>query len=99
MIEPAQEGPLPDDSQPAQSAKESEDERRKLRRLQIMVGMVSSVLSQDPDLTPGRSLELIANCKAAALAMFPEKELAFDLIYKSRLERIVQERFRTPRGS
>jgi hypothetical protein len=41
---------------------------------------------------------LIANCKAAALAMFPGKELAFDLIYKSRLERIVEERFRTPRG-
>ena len=89
---------MPDDPQPAQSAKESEEERRKLRRLQIMVGMVSSVLSQDPDLTPHRSHELIANCKAAALVMFPGKELAFDLIYKSRLERIVQERFRTPRG-
>jgi hypothetical protein len=87
---------LPDDSQPAQSAEEIEDEPRKLRRLQIMVGMVSSVLSQDPDLTPGRARELISDCKAAALAMFPEKELAFDLIYKSRLERIVQERFRTP---
>src|SRR5262245_14110217 len=97
-MEPAQEARLPDDSQPAQSAEEREDERRKLRRLQIMVGMVSSVLSQDPDLTPGRSRELIANCKAAALVMFPGKELAFDLIYKSRLERIVQERFRTPRG-
>jgi hypothetical protein len=94
-MEPGQESPLPDDSQPAQSAKESEDERRRLRRLQIMVGMVSSVLSQDPDLTPARARELIANCKAAALAMFPEKELAFDLIYKPRLERIVQDRFRT----
>lgn len=70
-----------------------EDERRKLRRLQILVGMVSSVLSQDPDLTPRRSRELIANCRAAALSMFPGKELAFDLIYKPRLERVVKERF------
>lgn len=96
-MEPAQEIRLPDDSQPVQSAAEREDERRKLRRLQIMVGMVSSVLSQDPDLTPLRSQELIANCKAAALTMFPGKELAFDLIYKPRLERVVQERFRPER--
>jgi hypothetical protein len=92
-MEPPQESRLPDDSQPAQSAAEREDERRKLRRLQIMVGMVASVLSQDPDLTPRRSHELIANCKAAALTMFPDKELAFDLIYKPRLERVARERF------
>jgi hypothetical protein len=55
--------------------------------------MVSSVLSQDPDLTPQRSQELIAGCKAAALTMFPGKELAFNLIYKPRLERVVKERF------
>ena len=82
------------------SAAEIDDERRKLRRLQILVGMVSSVLSQDPDLTPRRSQELIASCKAAALTMFPGKELAFDLIYKPRLERVVKERFgsTTPSG-
>jgi hypothetical protein len=28
------------------------------------------------------------------LAMFPDKELAFDLIYKPRLQRIMNERFR-----
>lgn len=77
-----------------QSAVEKEEERRQLRRLQMLVGMVASVLGQDPDLTPEQSRELIANCRAAALAMFPGKELAFDLIYKPRLERVVQERFR-----
>jgi hypothetical protein len=30
----------------------------------------------------------------AALAMFPDKELAYDLIYKPRLQRILRERFR-----
>jgi hypothetical protein len=76
-----------------QTLAEKEEERRKLRRLQILVGMVASVLAQEPDLTPDRARDLIANCKLAALTMFPGKDLAFDLIYKPRLERVVQERF------
>jgi hypothetical protein len=86
--------------QPMYNAKEKDEEReaerRQLRRLQIMVAMAGSVLSQDPDLTPGGASAVIAECRNAALAMFPGKELAFDLIYKPRLERVVKERFRTP---
>jgi hypothetical protein len=55
---------------------------------------VLSVLSQDPDLTRAEAQEMVANCKNAALAMFPDKELAFDLIYRPRLERVINERFR-----
>lgn len=86
---------MADKSHPAPSVaeQEMEEERRKLRRLRLLVGMVSSALSQDPHLTPRRSQELIASCKAAALTMFPGKELAFNLIYKPRLERVVKERF------
>jgi hypothetical protein len=85
-----------DDRNPAstQTEEEKEAERRNLRRLQMMVDMVLSVLSQDPDLTRTEALEMVANCKNAALAMFPDKELAFDLIYRPRLERVVNERFR-----
>jgi hypothetical protein len=61
-----------------------------------MVAMVASVLSQDPELTPEKASVMIAHCRDAALAMFPGKELAFDMIYKPRLERVVKERFRTP---
>jgi hypothetical protein len=70
------------------------EERRRLRRLQIMVAMVSSLLSQDPDLTPDKASAMIADCRKVALAMFPGKEVAFDLIYKPRLERVAKERFR-----
>ena len=79
---------------PVQTTAEKEQERRKIRRLQIMVDMVLSVLSQDPELTLTEAQDMIANCKTAALAMFPDKELAFDLIYKPRLRRVVEERFR-----
>ncbi len=82
-------------SQPANSLQqEQEDERRKLRRLQIMMNMVLSVISQDSDLTVEEAAELAANARKAALAMFPGKELAYDLLYKPRLQRVIAERFR-----
>ena len=73
---------------------EQEEERRKLRRLQIMMSMVMSVISQDPDLSVEEASELVANAKRAALAMFPDKELAYDILYKPRLQRLMAERFR-----
>ena len=71
-----------------------EDEPRKIRRLQIMMSMVMSVIGQDPNLTLEEASELAAGAKRAALAMFPDKELAYDLLYKPRLQRLMQERFR-----
>ncbi len=70
------------------------DEARKIRRLQIMMNMVMSVISQDPGMTVEEASELAAESKRAALAMFPDKELAYDLIYKPRLQRLINERFR-----
>jgi hypothetical protein len=70
------------------------DEPRKLRRLQIMMNMVMSVISQDPGLTLEEASELAAGTKRAALAMFPDKEFAYDIIYKPRLQRLINERFR-----
>jgi hypothetical protein len=56
--------------------------------------MVSSVISQDHDLTVEEASELAAGAKRAALAMFPDKELVYDLLYKPRLQRLILERFR-----
>jgi len=69
------------------------DEPRRLRRLQIMISMVMSVIGQDPNLTVDEASELVAGARRAALAMFPGKELAFDIIYKPRLQRLLRERF------
>jgi hypothetical protein len=76
------------------SADEVEDEARRIRRLQVMMSMVTSVISQDPGLTVEEASELAAGAKRAALAMFPDKELAYDLLYKPRLQRLMRERFR-----
>ena len=72
---------------------ETEDENKRIRRLQIMMNMVTSVLSQE-DMSLEEAMELVANAKRAALVMFPDKELAYDLIYKPRLQRLLRERFR-----
>ena len=76
-----------------QSQAEIEDENRRIRRLQIMMSMVMSVISQDSSLTVEQASELVANTKRAALAMFPDKEFAYDIIYKPRLQRLMRERF------
>jgi ABC-type arginine transport system ATPase subunit len=73
---------------------ESDEEARKIRRLQTMIGMVMQVIGQDPNLTIEEAAELAAGAKKAALAMFPDKELAYDLLYKPRLQRLMNERFR-----
>jgi hypothetical protein len=77
-----------------EACREREEEARKVRRLQLMISMVMSVISQDPNLTVEEASELAAGAKRAALAMFPDKELAFDLLYKPRLQRLMKERFR-----
>jgi len=77
-----------------QTPLEREEEARRIRRLQMMISMVMSVIGQDPSLTVEEASELAANAKRAALAMFPDKELAYDLIYKPRLQRLIRDRFR-----
>ncbi len=73
---------------------EIEQEARNIRRLQLMISMVMSVISQDEDLTVEEAAELAAGAKRAALTMFPDKEFAYDILYKPRLQRLMNERFR-----
>jgi hypothetical protein len=70
------------------------EESRRLRRLQVMMSMVMSVISQDPDLTVEEAAEMAAGARRAALTMFPDKELAYDILYRPRLQRLMNERFR-----
>ena len=82
------------DARPSAEVAEELEEARNLRRLQWMIGMVLSAIYQDPNLTVEQASELVANAKNAALGMFPGKELAFDLLYKPRLQRAMRDRFR-----
>lgn len=84
-----------DERAPRQTAGELREEARKLRRLQLMMSMVMAVIGQDANLTVDQaSVMVVADSRRAALAMFPGKELAFDLLWKPRLQRLMVERFR-----
>jgi hypothetical protein len=80
---------------PAPLASETTLEETKLiRRLQMMMNMVMQVIAQDASLTVEDASQMIADARTAALAMFPGKELAYDLIWRPRFQRLMRERFR-----
>jgi hypothetical protein len=70
------------------------EENKLIRRLQMMMNMVMQVIAQDGSLSVDEASQMIADSRNAALAMFPGKELAYDLIWKPRFQRLMQERFR-----
>jgi hypothetical protein len=68
------------------------EENRKLRYLRFLVDF--SVLSiQQDDLLPEEAQELVEDVKRAACSLFPGKEETFELIYRPRFDRVIQERF------
>ena len=70
------------------------EEGRFIRRLQMMMNMVMQVIAQDGSLTVDEASQMIADSKKAALAMFPDKELAYEIIWRPRFQRLMRERFR-----
>jgi hypothetical protein len=81
-------------TEPGTNLSDTDQEAKNIRRLQLMMSMVMSVISQDENLTLEEASELAAGAKRAALAMFPDKEFAYDILYKPRLQRLMNERFR-----
>jgi hypothetical protein len=70
-----------------------ETERRLVRQLQFMMSMVMNVISQDVNMPVEEASELIASARKTALTMFPGKELAYDLIYRPRFQRLMTEKY------
>jgi hypothetical protein len=78
---------------PAKSPAEL-DEAKLLRRLQMMMNLVMQTIAQDGSLSIDEASRMIADARIAALAMFPGKDLAYDLIWRPRFQRLMRERFR-----
>jgi hypothetical protein len=77
-----------------QSPEELQEESRKIRRLQMVVNMVTQCIAQDSTLGVEEASEMVADTRRLALGMFPDKELAFNLIFWPRLQRLMRERYR-----
>ena len=70
-----------------------EMERKKVRRLQWMMSMVMSTISQNDRMPVEEASELIASARKAALRMFPGKESPYDLLYRPRFQRLMQGKY------
>jgi hypothetical protein len=70
------------------------EEAKLIRRLQMMMNLVIQTIAQDGSLTIDEASQMIADARTAALAMFPGKELAYDLIWRPRFQRLMRERYR-----
>lgn len=79
---------------PSATPEEIAAETRKVRRLQLMMDLVMSVISQNDAMTVEEASELVASARRAALNLFPGKELAYDLIYRPRFQRLMAEKYR-----
>ena len=72
--------------------KEIREENRKVRFLRYLVDF--SLLSiQQEDFTLEEVLQVVEDVKRAACNLFPGKEETFELIYRPRFDRVIQERF------
>ncbi len=79
---------------PTPRTDETGEEGKLIRRMQMMMNMVMQVIAQDSSLSIDEASQMIADSKKAALAMFPDKELAYEIIWRPRFQRLMRERFR-----
>jgi hypothetical protein len=72
--------------------KEIKEENRKIRYLRFLVDF--SILSiQQDELLIEEAQKLVEDVKRAACGLFPGKEETFELIYRPRFNRVIEERF------
>ena len=72
---------------------EIREENRKVRRLQMVVDLVTSVLRQS-DIPVEEASQMVAATRQFALRLFPDKASTYDLIYAPRFQRLLNEKYR-----
>ena len=68
------------------------EENRRVRRLRLVVDLVTSVILQS-EIPIEEAAELVAATRRYALRLFPDKEATYDLIYKPRFQRLLREKY------
>jgi len=74
---------------------QTKEENRKIRYLRFLVDLSLLSIQQD-DLLLEEALERVEDVKRVACSLFPGKEGAFELIYRPRFKRVIEERFGPP---
>jgi hypothetical protein len=68
------------------------EETGRRRRLQFLMDLTLATIAQS-NMNECEAWELIDSARAAALRMFPGKDLAFEMIYMSRFRRLLAEKY------
>ncbi len=69
------------------------EESKRIRRLQLTVGLVMNLISQG-NLPFENASQMVAATRRVALKLFPRKEQTYDLIYQPRLQRLLAQVYR-----
>jgi len=70
-----------------------QQENLKIRRLRVIVDLVSTLLRQTEMSLP-EAVRLVQAVRTQALQLFPGKETTYDLLYAPRFARILREKYR-----
>ncbi len=69
------------------------DEERRLKIVRFLVDLTLARLQQDEDLTHLDALALVERTRDVILTLFPNKERAYEMIYRPRFERVLGARW------
>jgi hypothetical protein len=70
-----------------------DEESRRVRRLRIVVGLALNVIAQG-ELSIEEAYEMMAATRRVAEQLFPGKGETFDLIYRPKFRRLINEVYR-----
>ena len=70
-----------------------QEEAVRARRAQRAADLTCALLAQTGDLSLEEALGMVAAARREILALFPDKEPVFNLLYRNRFLRILAERF------
>ncbi len=77
----------------APTQEEIDEESRRGRRLRILVHLALCTIAEG-ELSVEEAAGVVAATRRVALDLFPGKELAFDLIYRPKFQRLINEVYR-----
>ncbi|MBI2957127.1 MAG: hypothetical protein HYY26_07440 [Acidobacteria bacterium] len=84
---------MADETREPKLAEAIAEESRRVRRLQLAVRLVMNVISQG-NLSFDEASQMVAATRRVALALFPDKEGVYDLLYQPRLQRLLAQKYR-----
>ena len=84
---------MSEDGKRAPTKEEIDEESRRVRRLRIVVTLALSVIAQG-EIPLEEAHDLVAATRRVALQLFPGKGEVYDLLYRPKFRRLINEVYR-----